>query len=41
MRTRQVFNVVKSLCKTLGLRGACIYGGAGMADQIADLKRGA
>ena len=31
----------KKFSKALGLRVACIYGGAGVADQIADLKRGA
>jgi ATP-dependent RNA helicase DDX46/PRP5 len=37
----QIFNEAKKFCKPLGLRVACIYGGAGIADQIAELKRGA
>ena len=37
----QIFNEAKKFCKSLGLRVACVYGGAGVAEQIADLKRGA
>mmetsp|Transcript_20820 Transcript_20820/g.21475 ORF Transcript_20820/g.21475 Transcript_20820/m.21475 type:complete len:882 (-) Transcript_20820:133-2778(-) len=37
----QITNEAKKFTKALGLRVACIYGGAGVADQIADLKRGA
>ena len=37
----QIFNEAKKFTKHLGLRVACVYGGAGVADQIADLKRGA
>lgn len=37
----QIYNEAKKFTKALGLRVACIYGGAGVADQIADLKRGA
>ena len=37
----QIFNETKKFTKHLGLRVACVYGGAGVADQIADLKRGA
>lgn len=36
----QIFNQAKKFCRVLGLRTACIYGGAGVAEQIADLKRG-
>jgi ATP-dependent RNA helicase DDX46/PRP5 len=36
----QIFNEAKKFCRGLGLRAACIYGGAGVAEQIADLKRG-
>lgn len=36
----QIFNQAKKFCRGLGLRAACIYGGAGVAEQIADLKRG-
>lgn len=36
----QIFNQAKKFCRSLGLRAACIYGGAGVAEQIADLKRG-
>lgn len=31
----------KRFTKALGLRVTAVYGGAGVADQIADLKRGA
>jgi hypothetical protein len=37
----QITNEAKKFTKALGLRVACIYGGAGVADQIAELKRGA
>ncbi len=37
----QIFTEAKKYTKILGLRVACIYGGAGVAEQIADLKRGA
>lgn len=37
----QIFNEAKKFCKPLGLRATCVYGGAGIAEQIADLKRGA
>jgi ATP-dependent RNA helicase DDX46/PRP5 len=37
----QIYNEAKKFTKALGLRVACVYGGAGVADQIADLKRGA
>jgi len=37
----QIHNEAKKFTKGLGLRVACVYGGAGVADQIADLKRGA
>jgi ATP-dependent RNA helicase DDX46/PRP5 len=37
----QIYNQAKKFTKALGLRVACVYGGAGVADQIADLKRGA
>jgi ATP-dependent RNA helicase DDX46/PRP5 len=37
----QINNEAKKFSKLLGIRVACIYGGAGVADQIADLKRGA
>jgi ATP-dependent RNA helicase DDX46/PRP5 len=36
----QIYNEAKKFTKVLGLRVACIYGGAGVAEQIADLKRG-
>lgn len=34
----QIFNEAKKFCKPLGLRVACVYGGAGVADQIAVSK---
>ena len=37
----QIYNEAKKFTKALGLTAACVYGGAGVADQIADLKRGA
>ncbi|CAM9096925.1 unnamed protein product, partial [Ectocarpus fasciculatus] len=37
----QIYNEAKKFCRPLGLRAACVYGGAGIAEQIADLKRGA
>jgi ATP-dependent RNA helicase DDX46/PRP5 len=36
----QLFNVVKLFTKTLELRAACVYGGAGVAEQIGMLKFG-
>lgn len=37
----QIRAEAKKLCPALGLRVTCIYGGVGVADQIAELKRGA
>ena len=37
----QINNEAKKFTKALGLRVACVYGGASVADQIGDLKRGA
>ena len=36
----QIYNEARKFCKSLGLRATCVYGGAGIAEQIADLKRG-
>jgi ATP-dependent RNA helicase DDX46/PRP5 len=36
----QIFSECKKFTKVLGLRCGCIYGGAGVAEQIADIKRG-
>jgi ATP-dependent RNA helicase DDX46/PRP5 len=36
----QINQEAKRFTSTLGMRVACIYGGGGVADQIADLKRG-
>lgn len=36
----QVYTVCKSFAKPLGLKSTAVYGGAGVAEQIADLKRG-
>jgi len=36
----QIFSECKKFTKVLGLRCGCLYGGAGVAEQIADLKRG-
>lgn len=37
----QITKECKKLCKALGLRVVCVYGGTGMSEQIAELKRGA
>ena len=37
----QIYNECKRFCKPLRLRPVCVYGGTGISDQIADLKRGA
>jgi hypothetical protein len=37
----QITNEAKKFTKALGIRVACVYGGAAVADQIAELKRGA
>lgn len=37
----QIFNDSKKFIKVLNLRMACIYGGTEIAEQIADLRRGA
>eukprot|EP01041_Mallomonas_annulata_P000242 gene242-447_t len=37
----QIYNEAKKFTKALGLRVTCIYGGAGVVEQIAELKRGA
>ncbi len=37
----QIYNECKRFTKALALRVTAVYGGAGVADQIADLKRGA
>jgi len=36
----QIHNVCKIAAKALALKSTAVYGGAGVADQIADLKRG-
>lgn len=37
----QTYNECKKFCKPLKLKPVCVYGGAGVSEQIADLKRGA
>ena len=37
----QIFKETKSFAKPCGLKSVCIYGGAGIAGQLSDLKRGA
>ena len=37
----QIYNECKKFCKVLKLRPVCVYGGTGVSEQIADLKRGA
>eukprot|EP01132_Coremiostelium_polycephalum_P010951 gene10951-13415_t len=36
----QIYSECKKFSKPLGLRVSCIYGGASISEQIADLKRG-
>ena len=37
---QQIYTECKKFCKPLKLRVVCVYGGTGISDQIADLKRG-
>lgn len=37
----QIYNEARKFAKPLGLRVVAVYGGAGIADQIGELKRGA
>ena len=37
----QINKETKKFCKPLGLQAVCIYGGSGISEQIAELKRGA
>ena len=37
----QIYNECKKFCKGLKMRPVCVYGGTGISEQIADLKRGA
>lgn len=37
----QIHREAKKFCKPLGLRVTCVYGGTGISEQIAELKRGA
>ena len=37
----QIYAECKKFCKPLKLQVVCVYGGTGISDQIADLKRGA
>ena len=37
----QIYNECKKFCKPLKLHPICVYGGTGISEQIADLKRGA
>eukprot|EP00977_Amphora_coffeiformis_P024721 scaffold16707_cov182-Amphora_coffeaeformis.AAC.15 len=36
----QIYTVCKTFAKPLGLKSTAVYGGAGVAEQIGDLKRG-
>lgn len=36
----QIYNECRKFCKPLKLRCVCVYGGSGVSEQIADLKRG-
>lgn len=37
----QTWKEAKKFARVLNLRVVCVYGGAGISEQIADLKRGA
>ncbi|VDP89525.1 unnamed protein product [Echinostoma caproni] len=37
----QIFKEAKKLCQAMDARVACVYGGTGISEQIAELKRGA
>ncbi|KAJ8986134.1 hypothetical protein NQ317_005606 [Molorchus minor] len=37
----QIGKDIKKFTKSLGLRAVCVYGGTGISEQIAELKRGA
>ncbi|KAH9366685.1 hypothetical protein HPB48_008128 [Haemaphysalis longicornis] len=37
----QITKDCKKFTKSLGIRVVCVYGGTGISEQIADLKRGA
>ena len=37
----QIYNECRKFCKPLRLWSVCVYGGTGISEQIADLKRGA
>jgi ATP-dependent RNA helicase DDX46/PRP5 len=37
----QIYNETRVYCKALNLRCVCVYGGAGIAGQLSELKRGA
>ena len=37
----QIYNECKKFCKVLKVRPVCVYGGTGISEQIADLRRGA
>lgn len=39
--TIQIYNECRKFCKLLKLWCVCVYGGTGISEQIADLKRGA
>jgi len=36
----QIFKECKRFAKPLGLTTVCVYGGTGVSEQIAELKRG-
>lgn len=37
----QIFKEAKKLCQAMDARVVCVYGGTGISEQIAELKRGA
>ena len=37
----QTYKEANKFCRHLNIRVVCVYGGVGISDQIADLKKGA
>ena len=37
----QIYIETKSFCKLMDLSCVCVYGGAGVGNQLSDLRRGA
>lgn len=37
----QTYKEANKFCRALDIRAVCVYGGVGISEQIADLKKGA